>query len=140
MQADDRVDVDRMRIRLLAHDLSVHLALRGNVDHELALDTRGAAKASSGRETSVGCVGELDLTHRREMRGSRDDRVLRVLALAHLDLAASADAAATADGVDIDAESSGGLEHGRSAREPASPAGRSEDDEMLGCAAPLASP
>ena len=60
VQADDRVDVDGMGVRLFPHDLPVHLALRGNIDHERPFDTCGAAEASPRRETSVGRIGALE--------------------------------------------------------------------------------
>ena len=47
--------------------------------------------------------------------------VLGVLALAHLDLAAAADAAPAADRVEVDPEPPGRLEHGRAVREPTAP-------------------
>ena len=132
VEPDDGVDLDRMGVRLLAHDLPVHLALGRHVDHELALDARRAAEPAAGGEPLVGRVGALDRADRREMRGGGGDRVLRVLALADLDLAAPADAAAAADGVDVDAEPAGRVEHGRARLEPPAPPGRREDDEVVG--------
>ena len=64
-------------------------------------------------EAAVGGVRLLDLVDRGEMRGGRGDAVLRVLALGHLDLAAAADAAASADRVEVDAEAARGVEHRR---------------------------
>ena len=57
--------------------------------------------------------------------------MLRVLALGDLDLAAAADPAAPADGVEIDSEPPGCVEHGRPRRETAASAGRGEDDERV---------
>ncbi len=113
VETHDGVDLDRMGVGLLAHDLPVHLALGRDVDDELALDVGGAAEAAACREALVGGVRALHRTDRREVRRGRGDRVLRVLALAHLDLAATADAAAAADGVDVDPEAPRGVEHGR---------------------------
>ncbi len=113
VKADDGIDLDRMRVGLLAHDLPVHLALGRHVDHELTLDARGAAETAARGKAPVGGVGVLDLAHGGEVRGSRDDRVLGMLALAHLHLAAPADAATAADGVDVDPEPPRRLEHGR---------------------------
>ena len=49
VEADDRVDLDRMRVGLLAHDLPVHLALGRHVDHELALDAARCSRAGGRR-------------------------------------------------------------------------------------------
>ena len=132
VKANDRVHLDRVRVCLLAHDLAMHLAFRGNVDHELPNDAGGAPEAPPGCETAVGGVGLLDVADGCQVRGGRDDRVLRVLALAHLDLAAAADAATAADRVDVDPEPPGRFEHGRAVLELAAPAGGGEDDEVVG--------
>src|SRR5690606_31545492 len=63
--------------------------------------------------------------------GARVDAVLGEAALAELDLAAPADAAAAAHGVDIDAEHARGLEHGGAACERAALARRREHDTHL---------
>ena len=39
MKADDGIDIDRVRVGLLAHDLAVHLTLGWHVDHEFAKQT-----------------------------------------------------------------------------------------------------
>ena len=57
--------------------------------------------------------------------------MLRELALAHLDLAAAADAAPAADGVDVDAEPAGRVEDGGAGLEAPAPAGWGEDDEVV---------
>ena len=62
--------------------------------------------------------------------------MLRVLALAHLDLAAPADPAAAADRVDVDPEAPRCVEDGRAGFELAAPPGGREDDEMLRQEAP----
>ena len=64
VEADDGVDLDRMGVGLLAHDLAVHLTLGWHVDHELARDAGRAAEATACGETSVGVVRALDLAHR----------------------------------------------------------------------------
>ena len=48
VEPDDGVDLDRVRVGLLAHDLPVHLALGWHVDHELALDVGRAAEPAPG--------------------------------------------------------------------------------------------
>ena len=124
MEPDDGVDRDRMGVGLLADDLPVYLALGRDVDHELALDAGGAAEPAAGREPAVARVGALDVAHRREVLGGGGDAVLRELALAHLDLAAAADAAPAADGIDVDAEPARRVEDGRAGLEAPPPAGR----------------
>ena len=59
VEPHDGVDLDRVRVGLLAHDLTVHLALGRDVDHELALDVCGAAEAAARREALVGRVCAL---------------------------------------------------------------------------------
>ena len=117
VEADDRVDLDRVRVGLLAHDLAVDLALGWHVDDDVAGDaapcSRAAGPARGPRSAAYACSTALD---RREVRGRRGDAVLGVLAFADLDLAAAADAAAAADGVEIDTEPARGVEHRRARR------------------------
>ena len=47
VQADDRIDLDRMRLGALAHDLTVDLALGRHVDDEIAADLRLAAEPAA---------------------------------------------------------------------------------------------
>jgi len=47
VQADDRIDVDRVLFGALAYDLAVNLAFRRNVDDELAANLGLAAEAPS---------------------------------------------------------------------------------------------
>ena len=132
VEAHDRVDLDRVRVGLLADDLAVELALGRDVDDEVTGDAGRAAEAASLRETTIGRVPRLHLGGRREVEAVETIAVLRVLALGDLDLAAAADAAAAADRVEVDAEPPRRLEHGRAVLEPSSPAGRGEDDECVG--------
>ena len=53
VQPHDGVDLDRMRVGLLAHDLAVDLALGRHVDHDVAGDPRGAAEPPPARERRV---------------------------------------------------------------------------------------
>ena len=121
VETHDRLHLDRVGVRLLAHDLAVHLALGRHVDDELTDHARRAAEPARRREPTIVPVRALDVADRGQMRGRGDDRVLRVLALAHLDLATTADPAAAADRVDVDPEASRGLQHGRAVLEAAAP-------------------
>ena len=49
MEPDDRVELDRMRVGLLAHDLAVELALGWDVDDEIAGHACCAAEAAVRR-------------------------------------------------------------------------------------------
>ena len=53
MQAHDRIDVDRMGLGALAHDLAMHLAVGRHVDDEVAGDPGLATEPSSGRKRAA---------------------------------------------------------------------------------------
>ncbi len=114
----------------LAHDLAVDLALRRDVDEDVAVDVRRCSQAAGRRRgpwrrgTSASIAPGGD-----RWSGARGDAVLGERADARLDLAAAADAAPAADRVDVDAERARGVEDGRARREPAAPPRRREDDE-----------
>ena len=117
VEADDRVDLDRMRVGLLAHDLAVELALRRDVDHDVAGDTGGAAEAAPVARAR----GRRRSAPRPRPAGDRLDAVDVIPCFAcspsdDLDLAASTDAAAAADRVEVDTEPPRRLEHGRAVR------------------------
>ncbi len=131
VEPHDRVHLDRVRVGLLAHDLAIELALGRDVDDEVARDVRDAAQAARRGKPALGRVRALDLVHVREVRRRRRDAVLRVLALVDLDLAASADSSASADGVEIDAEPAGGVENREPVLEPSPATGRREDNQCL---------
>ena len=76
----------------------------GTSINDVAGDERRAAEATALGETAVGGVRQLGRGRRGECRGRAGDPVLRVLALGHVDLAAPADPATAADGVEVDAE------------------------------------
>src|SRR5262249_34410300 len=88
-----------------------------------------AAEPALVRKAALGRVAALELARRREVVGRRHDPVLRMLALRDLDLAAAADAAAATDRIEVDAEPSRRVEHGRPGLEAPSPAGGGEDPE-----------
>ena len=56
VQPHDRIDLDRMRLGALAHDLPVDLALGRHVDDEVAADPRLAAEAAA-RRSGAALVG-----------------------------------------------------------------------------------
>ena len=51
IEADDRIDLDRMRLRALADDLPMNLAFGRHVDDEIAANPGLAAKPAAGSET-----------------------------------------------------------------------------------------
>ena len=53
IEADDRIDLDRMRLRALAHDLPMNLAFGRHVDDEIAANPGLAAEPSAGGERSA---------------------------------------------------------------------------------------
>ena len=61
VQPHDRVDLDRVRVGLLAHELAVHLALGRHVDDEVADDARVAAEPPLRREAAPVPVARLGL-------------------------------------------------------------------------------
>ncbi len=132
VKAHDRIDLDRMRLGALAHDLAMDLAFRGHVDDEIAADPRLTAEAASlAQGPALVGVALLDLVPRRDMVARRGDRVFGELALGDVDLAASANAAPAANRIEIDAEPARRVEDARAFREAAALARRREDDAML---------
>ncbi len=53
VQANDGVDLDRVRVGLLAHDLAVHLALRRHVDDEVTGDLRVTSESAVGGQPAA---------------------------------------------------------------------------------------
>ena len=105
VEADDRIDLDRMRLRALADHLPVDLAFGRHVDDEIAANPGLASEppASWKRPAFRGVAG-LDRSRRRHMIGARMNGVLGEIALGDFDLAAAADAPPAADRIEIDAE------------------------------------
>ena len=131
MQAHGWIELDRHRLDRLAHDLAMDLAGLGHVDDDIAQDLGRAAEPPPRHEPAHPVVIRLDLAEGGEVIRRRDDVVLGEFALGLDDLAAAADAAAAADGIDIDAERAGSLQHRRTKRKPPAPARRGEDDERV---------
>ena len=71
VEADDRVDLDRMGLRALAHDLPMDLAFRRHVDDEIAADPGLASESPARRKRSaLFGVAALDLSPWRHMIGA----------------------------------------------------------------------
>ena len=105
IEADDRIDLDRMGLGALAHDLPMDLAFGRHVDDEIAANPGLAAEPPAGGERSALLgVAALDLAPWGDMIGARMNRVLGEIAFGDIDLAAAADAAPAADRIEIDAE------------------------------------
>ncbi len=128
VQANRGIELDRHGFGGLAHDLAMRLALGRHVDHHVAQDPGGAGKPPPGFHGLAGDIGLLDLGEGREVVGARDDAVLGELALDLRHLAAAADAAATAHGINVDAERARGLQDRRAEGEAAPQARGREDD------------
>src|ERR1700722_16821057 len=129
MQANNRIDIDRMRLRALAHDLAMHLALGRHINDEIAEDARLAAESAARRQRAA--LVDPALLHRapwRHMIFRGKQRVLGEFALRDIDLTAPADAAAAADRVEIDAESARDLQHAGAVGDFVAFARRREDD------------
>ena len=107
------------------------LALRRDVDDRVAEELRRAAQPAVVGEAARGAVLLLDGALDRQVLGQRRDAVLGEGAQALHDLAAAAQPAPTAGGVDVDAEGAPCIEDRGAGREPAAPAGWREDDERL---------
>ena len=105
VQPHDGVDLDRMGLGALAHDLPMHLAFRRHVDDEITTQPSLAAEPAAGfQRPALVDITLLDGVPRRRVIGAGDERVLGELALRDLHLAARAHAAPAADGVEVDAE------------------------------------
>ncbi len=131
VEARDGVDLEGPAGQLLAHDLPVHLALRRDVDHDVAAQGRGAGQAPPGRQAVGAGVRGLDVARRREVIGRRGEPQLGELAQAGLDLAASAQAAPAAHRVDVHPQRAARVQDGRTRLEAAAPAGWREHDHRL---------
>ena len=59
VKRDHRVDLDRAQIDGLAHDLAMHLALGGHVDHDVGQNNGLAAQAMSVGERPSSLVADL---------------------------------------------------------------------------------
>jgi hypothetical protein len=115
---------------VLAYDLAMHLAFRRHIDDQVSLDFRLASKPAAFRkwfEFTALAVARFNLADRRQVFGSRANRMLGELALGATHLATTAKATPTTHRINVNTKTACGIEHGRAMREcPASP-GRRKD-------------
>ena len=105
IEADDRIDLDRMRLGALADDLTMDLAFGRHVDDEIAADPGLAAEPAAGaKRAALFGVAALDLAPWGCMIGARVNRMLGEIALGDIHLAAAAYAPSAADRIEIDAK------------------------------------
>ncbi len=111
IEADDRIDLDWMRLRALADDLPMNLAFGRHVDDEIAANPGLAAEPPAGRKRpALRGVAGFDLSPWRHMLVAGMNGVLGEIPLCDLDLTAAANASAAADRIEIDRESARGFE------------------------------
>ena len=111
IEADDRIDLDRMRLGALAHDLPVNLTFGRDVDDKIAAHPGLAAEPPAGRKgPALRGVASLDLSRWRHMIGARMNGVLGEIALRDVDLTAPTNAAPATDRIEIDAERARGFQ------------------------------
>ena len=67
VEADHRVDAQLAQLEALAHDLAVDLALRRNIDDDVAADVRRAAEATARVEALLAPVVRLDRAERAQV-------------------------------------------------------------------------
>ena len=131
IEADDRIDLDRMRLGALADNLTMDLAFRRHVDDEIAADPGLAAEPAAGaKRAALFGVAALDLAPWGCMIGARVNRMLGEIALGDIHLAAAAYAPSAADRIEIDAKFARDGEQARPVGEFAPFAGGREDDAM----------
>ena len=128
MQADDGIDFDIAHFRALADDLFVNLAVRRDVDDQIAVDEAGTTETPVVLHPALLLVPVFDLAEFGNVFRLALDLELGEIADARHDLAAAADAAPAADGIEVDAQLTCGLENRRSNREIAAFPGGGEDD------------
>ncbi len=130
MQAHTRVERDVAILRLLAHDLAVHLAFGRHVDDEVALDERLAAEAMILLERPAPFAELLlRLAHGGQVLRTRVNRVLAEIADRADDPAAAAKAAPAAHRIDIHTDTARRVEQRRAVREHA-PASRRQKYDL----------
>ena len=126
VQAHHRVDLNGARLGAFAHHLPVDLAFRRHVDDDVAQEARRATQAPVGGQAPLLGVTLFGGVHRAQVRGTGLDGVLGKESLAEGDLTAAAQALATADRVQINAEAPRRLEKRRADGEVAALAARRE--------------
>src|SRR6056297_3848671 len=123
---------DRARRGGLAHHLAVHLAFRGNVDDDVALNRGLTAEAASLLQAAHTVIAFLDRVPFRQRVGRDGDAVLGEVAIGRRDLAFRTDAAPAADAVEIDAKLPRGGQDGRADGKAAAFGRWRKDDEGVG--------
>ena len=129
VQLDLGVDLDVAHVGTLAHHLLVDLALRRHVDNEVAQDSGLAGQTPPLYQAPLVGVALLRLANLRGVGEAGRDAVLGKLPLFQPHLAAAADRAPTADGINVDAERAGCVQQRRAQREVPSLAGGQEDNQ-----------
>ena len=130
IHADRGIDLDVVGPRVLAYDLFVDLTVGRDIDHDIAEHFRGTRQPAADLEfADLRLVILFGLGECGQMLRARLETVLRELALGHEHLAAAAEPATAADGIDIHTQRPGGLQDRCPDREPAPSPGRAEYDE-----------
>jgi hypothetical protein len=132
VEVDEGVDAEIAALVGLAHDLSVQLTGRGDVDQYVAQQPGMTRETLTGRETVTKREALFRLGDRTEVLRLRSDSELRKFAFGEQNLATTADAAPAADRVQIHTELTSRLEQGGPDREAPPLARRSEDDKGVG--------
>ena len=101
-----------MRLGFFAHHLFVDLAAGRHVDDDIALHQRTAGQAAAFGQRLGGAIGFFYGGNGRHMRGTGDNAVLGEFTFGHQHLAAAANTAPAADGIDVDTERAPGLQQG----------------------------
>ena len=135
-QFSRRVQDDIAHLGAFAHHLFVHLAGFGHVDHHVALNRRLTAQTAAIDHATLGFVAFFDAVPGAEGVGGHAHAVFGKFAVAGADLAFGADAAATADAVEVHAQLARSREdRGALGKAPAF-ARRGKDDEGISCHGP----
>ena len=128
VQPHDRIDLDRVGVGLLPHDLAMDLGLGRHVDQQIAADLRVTPEPAILGEAVAFAVALLRLGERDQVVGRARDPVLRERPRHRHHLAATADPASATDRVEVDAQGAGGVEHARTVGHLAAPPRGGEDD------------
>ncbi len=128
VEPHDRIDLDRVGVGLLPHDLAVDLGLGRHVDQQIAADLRVTPEPAILGEAIAFAVALLRLGERDQVVGRARDPVLRERPRHRHHLAAAADPAPATDRVEVDAQRTGGVEHARTVGHLAAPPRGGEDD------------
>ena len=121
-EPDDRVHVDLAVVGSLADKLVVNLTFRRNINDDVRLQRRLAGQAPPGGKPFLVGVALFDGSHTAQAVGAGGDAVLGEFAAPDIDLTASAQGTAAADGIDINAERARRLQNGGARRNAALPA------------------